>query len=133
MSFGRERREGSKDAARRMGPLMSRPRAARCVRMASTKKAPGSTTGLLSRSVGRVAGPVMVKMLTLGARSIVGGKLPLGISSLLIRTPWVGGTTSSLAGGMTLMSMQLSLKFRPETGAAYQSIRNDLFQMGWTH
>src|SRR5205814_9943806 len=48
-----------------------------------------------------------------------------------------GGTTSSRAGspcvvGGTVMSTQLSLKFKPETGAAYQSTRKLLFQIGCT-
>ena len=52
--------------------------------------------------------------------------------------PAVGGITSYRAGlpgsvGCTVTSMQLSPKFNPDTGAAYQNSRNDLLHDGCVH
>src|SRR5207249_8843715 len=131
--------EGSIDlSARIVLPSIVIPRLLRCVRNASAKNAPGSTTASLFNVVGCVVAPLIVNTFRSISRS-ASGSFPLPVMhSFLIFTSAVGGMTSYVTGrptdvGLTVTSMQLLLKFSPEIGAAYQSVMYDLLQVGCTN
>src|SRR5688572_8903899 len=114
-------------AARFVSPAIVIPRSSSRVRSASAKNGPGSTTDLLRRVVDFVQLPVIVYVFESGSREIDGSSVPRPVTQLLmILMSFTGGMIVYAAGwpsdvGWTVTSTQSSLKFSPDTGAAYQS------------